>query len=102
MLTKLSLLLAASTVVLSATAASAGDYSYRYHHRHHHHYSDRNALTFDFGSVAFGYNDGYWDNGHRWHAWRNRGDHDGYRNHQGNNYHDWHHNRDHDNGWQNR
>ena len=29
------------------------------------------AVTFDFGNVAFGYTDGYWDRDHRWHRWRN-------------------------------
>ncbi len=102
MLSKMSLLLAASAVVLSASAASAehfdGNYSY---HRHHHHYRGDNALAIDFGTVAFGYNDGYWDNGHRWHAWRNQSDYQGYRQH-GQNFHDWHHDRDNDNGWHNR
>ena len=23
------------------------------------------------GGIAFGYNDGYWDRAHNWHAWRN-------------------------------
>jgi hypothetical protein len=30
---------------------------------------DSTNVTLDFGTVAYGYNDGYWDNGHRWHAW---------------------------------
>lgn len=97
MLTKLSLLLAVSTVVLSASAASADNY-----HRHHHRYHDRGGVTLDFGNIAFGYNDGYWDTGHRWHRWSNNGHRDGYRNYQGNNYHGWRHNRDRDNGWRDR
>jgi opacity protein-like surface antigen len=97
MLNKMSLLLAVSAVVLSASAASADSY-HRNHHRHH----DRNAITFDFGTIAFGYNDGYWDTGHRWHRWSNNRHRDGYRNYQGNNYRGWHHTRDRDNGWRDR
>ena len=29
------------------------------------------AFSFDTGNVRMGYSDGYWDNGHHWHAWRN-------------------------------
>ena len=32
---------------------------------------DNGAVSLSFGSVAFGYSDGYWDNGHRWHRWNN-------------------------------
>jgi hypothetical protein len=27
------------------------------------------ALSFDPGTVRFGYADGYWDNDHHWHGW---------------------------------
>ena len=56
-------------------------------------------VQIDYGNVAFGYRDGYWDNGHRWHRWNNDHDFQGYRGHQGNNYHDWNHDRDGDHGW---
>ena len=46
----------------------------------------RTGVAFSFGDVAFGYQDGYWDNGHRWHKWRNRGDHDNYRDQYHDNY----------------
>ena len=59
-------------------------------------------LSVAFGDVAFGYRDGYWDNGHRWHRWNSNRDYQSYRNHHGNNYHDWNHDRDNDNGWQRR
>jgi len=117
MLNKMSLLLAAAIVALSAGAASADNRDYsndnyrhdhgyagnhysndRYRYRHHR---GQSALMFDFGTVAFGYNDGYWDTGHRWHNWRNRADYDGYRS-RGQNFHRWNHDRDHDNGWRNR
>ena len=26
------------------------------------------SVTFNSGSVAYGYNDGYWDRAHAWHA----------------------------------
>ena len=63
--------------------------------------SARAVVSFDFGNVAIGYRDGYWDNGHRWHRWSERPDfamltiiaryHDG--------YHDMNHNRAPHNGW---
>lgn len=31
------------------------------------------TVTFDSGSVAYGYNDGYWDRAHAWHPWPNPG-----------------------------
>jgi hypothetical protein len=60
---------------------------------------DNMGVALDFGTVAYGYNDGYWDNGHRWHAWSNDAEMTGYRAYHGNNYHDWHHDRDHNLGW---
>jgi opacity protein-like surface antigen len=95
MLNKMSLLLAAAAVALSAGAAGA-EPNYNHHNRDH-----GSRLTFDVGAVAFGYNDGYWDTGHRWHAWRNQSDAASYRSH-GQNFHGWNHDRDHDNGWHNR
>ncbi|NIJ47934.1 hypothetical protein [Rhizomicrobium electricum] len=88
---------------------------YRDHHRdsyrsgYHDRYSgqgwmgdDRSvtSVSFDFGDVAYGYRDGYWDNSHRWHNWRNRNDHDNYRNHQGNHYRNGNHDRYRGHGWQ--
>ena len=32
-------------------------------------FSAETPLSFDPGNVRFGYADGYWDNGHSWHAW---------------------------------
>jgi len=58
------------------------------------------VVQIDFGTIAFGYRDGYWDNGHQWHRWHNDGEYRNYRDHQGSNYHDWNHDRDHDMGWQ--
>ena len=60
------------------------------------------AISFSFGDVAYGYQDGYWDNSHRWHKWRNRGDHDNYRSHQGNNYRNGYHTRYSGQGWSRR
>lgn len=28
------------------------------------------SISVDFGTVAFGYYDGYWDRDHRWHRWQ--------------------------------
>jgi hypothetical protein len=49
------------------------------------------SIHFDFGNVSLGYSDGYWDNGHKWHAWR-RGELAAYRNEHRDNYHAWRHN----------
>ena len=56
-------------------------------------------IAIDFGSVAYGYRDGYWDNDHQWHNWRNDSDYRTYRDKYGNTYHDWNHDRDPDHGW---
>jgi hypothetical protein len=53
----------------------------------------------EFGNVAFGYNDGYWDNGRVWHHWNNGEESRRYRLHSPANYHDWHHDRDSNQGW---
>lgn len=84
------------------------NYRDNYRNGYHHRYrdqgwmgNDRSAVgvSFNLGDVAYGYRDGYWDNSHRWHKWRNRGDHDSYRNHQGNNYRDGDHDRYRSQGW---
>jgi len=73
---------------------------YNNRYRHHNRYYGPNAVIgFDFGSVAIGYNDGYWDNGHRWHAWRNNSDASLYRARYRNNFHNWRHDRDGNDGW---
>ena len=51
------------------------------------------------GGIAFGYNDGYWDRAHRWHAWRNHEEAEHFRAANADHYYDWKHNRDHDRGW---
>lgn len=57
------------------------------------------GISFDVGNVAFGYQDGYWDQNHHWHHWRNRHEARMYRNSAGNHYSNYRHDRDHDNGW---
>ena len=63
---------------------------------------DNGTVSLSFGSVAFGYSDGYWDNGRRWHQWNNGGERQSYRDYQGNHYNDWNHDRDGDDGWHGR
>ena len=36
-------------------------------------------ISVDMGGIAFGYRDGYWDNGHSWHRWNHRSDYYNYR-----------------------
>ena len=57
------------------------------------------GVTFSFGDVAFGYRDGYWDNDHRWHKWRNARDHRSYRDQYRDNYRDGYHHRYRGQGW---
>ena len=59
----------------------------------------RVGVSLDIGNVAFGYQDGYWDQGHHWHAWRNRREANYYRHASGAEYHAWRHDRDADHGW---
>jgi len=63
-------------------------------------------VVFDFGNVAFGYSDGYWDRDHRWHRWhhyrdweryrRDYREHSYYRRHDHYRDHGW---REHDRYW---
>jgi hypothetical protein len=53
------------------------------------------AVHVDFGNVSVGYRDGYQDNHHRWHAWR-QSDAKAYRSHNQQNYRDMNHRDDHD------
>jgi hypothetical protein len=72
----------------------------RYDRRWHRHGGSRNVISINFGDIAFGYSDGYWDNGHRWHAWNSDSDARAYRASHGSNFHSWRHDRNSDNGWQ--
>jgi hypothetical protein len=58
------------------------------------------GVSLDVGNVAFGYQDGYWDQGHHWHHWRNQREARYYRNASGSQYHAYRHDRDPDHGWQ--
>jgi len=51
------------------------------------------------GSIAFGYNDGYWDRDHHWHAWARREDAERFRAEDREHYFDRKHDEDHDGGW---
>lgn len=53
----------------------------------------------NYGNVAYGYRDGYWDHNHHWNRWRNQDEMTRYRAVQGNHYNDWRHDRDPDQGW---
>jgi hypothetical protein len=49
------------------------------------------AVTFDTGTVAYGYSDGYWDRGHAWHAWPTANAASDYRSHYTEHYYDQRH-----------
>jgi hypothetical protein len=103
MLNKMSALLAASAFVVSAGAAAAEPTHLSNHNMRGHDGRNRGAaaITIGFDDVAFGYSDGYWDTGHRWHGWSNNAAYQNYRDH-GKNYHGWNHNRDSNHGWRSR
>jgi len=98
MLNKMSLLLATAAISLCVGSAGAASLSFGNNNDHRH---GGSALSIDIGSVAFGYNDGYWDTGHHWHTWRNNAERTNYRSH-GSNFHGYNHDRDHNNGWRDR
>jgi hypothetical protein len=56
-------------------------------------------ISIDFGTIAFGYSDGYWDRDHHWHRWHHHRDWDRYREEHREHAYEWRHNRDHDRGW---
>jgi len=57
-------------------------------------------ISVDLGAIAFGYHDGYWDNGHRWHKWNHKSDYRNYRNSNGSHYYSRDHDRYSNDGWQ--
>ncbi|HEY4125809.1 MAG TPA: hypothetical protein VGM36_14410 [Rhizomicrobium sp.] len=57
------------------------------------------GIAIDFGNVAMGYSDGYWDSGHHWHHW-DRSHARAYRTAHRDHYHGWRHDdRHHHGGW---
>jgi hypothetical protein len=48
-------------------------------------------LGFDFGNVAIGYSDGYYDHSHHWHNWRRHDDMLAWRRDHFRDYHEWRH-----------
>ncbi len=80
----------------AATAAGLRPQHGALQRRWHRHHGEAMDVGFDFGTIAFGYNDGYWDNGHRWHAWRNSSDAHMYQSRYRNSFHNWRHDRGND------
>jgi hypothetical protein len=74
---------ASMTTVLSAPAAAREAFSF----------------SFDTGSVAFAYSDGYWDHNRQWHKWRNAREAREYRARFHHNYYHHKHTRDRNMGW---
>ncbi len=60
------------------------------------------GVSVDFGHVAYGYRDGYWDNQRQWHRWRHQDEARRYRQAPNKTYHDWDHTRDSNQGWYDR
>lgn len=57
------------------------------------------SVTVTVPGIAFGYTDGYWDQSHHWHAWRNRREAEAFRKRDRSHYYNWKHDRDADHGW---
>ena len=93
---KMTLKTAAIALMFAGTTLASGcmsDRDGRYGRDH------RESGYADFGNVAVGYQDGYWDNGHTWHTWSDDGHRQSYRGYRGNRYSDWNHDRDGGDGW---
>lgn len=54
------------------------------------------GLTLNFGDVAIGYRDGYWDGHHHWHHWAHADDYRAYARAHPEHYRDMRHDEDHD------
>jgi hypothetical protein len=76
-----------------------GDY---YGNDYYGSYRPNGVISFQFGDVATGYRDGYWDNNRSWHHWNNDGDYRTYRYRHANTFRDWNHDRDGNYGWEHR
>ena len=57
------------------------------------------VVTFDPGTVQYGYTDGYWTKTKEWHAWEKPEHVEVYRKVPDAQYHEWVHTRDGDQGW---
>src|ERR1700686_24479 len=51
------------------------------------------------GGIAFGYNDGYWDQNHHWHKWRDKQQASEFQKANHDHYYDRKHDADRDKGW---
>jgi len=49
------------------------------------------GISLDFGDVAIGYSDGYYDSHHHWHHWRHNGDFDKWNHDHPGAGHNWRH-----------
>ena len=59
-------------------------------------------VELDFGSIAFGYTDGYWDRGHHWHRWAHHRDWERWRDEHRDHAFEYRHTHDRDHGWRDR
>jgi hypothetical protein len=57
------------------------------------------TVHFDAGGVAFGYSDGYWDQGHKWHRWPNTSARNNWRTQNNGHYYSHAHTREKSSGW---
>lgn len=90
---------AAIALALAGSTLASGCMSDRDGRYVRHHRSDRVVVSADFGNVAVGYQDGYWDNRRTWHQWSDDRQRQTYRDYRGNRYSDWNHDRDGGDGW---
>lgn len=61
--------------------------------------ADHVTVAVGVPGIAFGYNDGYWDRDHAWHAWKDRDEAARWRAEHADHYYDYRHDRDRGQGW---
>ncbi len=91
-------LMLAGTALVTTGATNAAGFSISTSNHGRDHVTT--GISINFGDVAFAYRDGYWDNNHRWHKWRNSREQQDYRDQHGSHYRNGNHNRYRGNGWQ--
>jgi len=62
-------------------------------------HADSVGISLNFGDVAIGYSDGYWDHHHHWHRWRNSKYRHAYQHWDRAEYHSSRHTHFSNNGW---
>ena len=87
----------AGTVLATSVAVNAAGITIGTSERGRDH--GNTGIAISIGDVAFAFQDGYWDNGHRWHKWRNSREQQDYRNQHADKYRNGYHGHYSGQGW---